>query len=49
MSVEPLDSETHSSYLEQVCKTLNKILSEIKDLRGDVQELTKEIGGLDRG
>jgi len=49
MPNEPLDSETHSGYLADIQSCLEDILKEIKALRKDVQELTREVAGLDRG
>lgn len=40
---EPLDERTHELYLDKILDALTDILTEIKKLRGDVQELTVTI------
>ena len=49
MADVPLDSSSHEAYLESIIDSLRQILVEIQKLRGDVQDLTREVGSLDRG
>jgi hypothetical protein len=46
-SNEPLDQETHHTFLEGIDALLRAILKEIRDLRGDIGELTREISRRD--
>jgi hypothetical protein len=43
MPNEPLDSESHDQHLAKIGSLLEEILSEIKGLRSDVQNLPREI------
>ncbi len=40
---EPLDSVSHEKYLDLIADKLAEILSEIKALRKDVQQLPRQI------
>lgn len=43
MSDEPLDSSSHERYLDKIVDLLQDILTEIKKLRSDIQDLPGEI------